>query len=533
MERRYLRNFDLRQIEQEETMCLVIGGGIAGLWAALELARAGTQVTVVVKGGGKDSNSYHAQGGIAAAVGEDDSAALHAADTLIAGNGLCDPAAVRLVTQEGAAAIRALSAAGVRFDTADGIWQRGREGGHNRRRVLHVDGDSTGAGIIRQLWHLAEEQPNINLLTSCIAVDLLREGGRCRGALLQRDGADSLSAVYAANTILATGGVGRLYRNTSNPEGATGDGVAMAYRAGVQLTDLEFVQFHPTVLAASHAPSFLISEAVRGEGARLVNGAGQYFMTGVHPLAELAPRDVVAREMHRQRFALKESVFLDATRLTNCQERFPGIYQTCRQWGFDMKRDLLPVAPAAHYWMGGIRTDLMGRTSLSGLYACGEVACSGLHGANRLASNSLLEGIVLGGRAAAAIGRERKLQQIKLTASSQEALTSLSDGEWRQQISACMEEHVGVARSAASLRKGVQFLTQTAQALRDVSADTAQAVEACNMLTVGRLIALAALWRQETRGGHCRTDYAQTNGKPYHAALCWRRGGGRRWRQGK
>ncbi len=528
MRNRYLRNFDLRLLPQARTQHLIIGGGAAGLWAALKLAAKGDEVMLALKGGSGDSNSFHAQGGIAAAVGEDDSPALHLQDTLLAGGGLCDLAAAGLITREGAKAVRELAASGVAFDLADGSWQRGREGGHSRSRVLHVDGDATGAGIVRSLWRKAAAQPRIKLLTGYMALDLLSENGRCRGALLQSPG--GLVAVNASSTILATGGAGRLYLHTSNPEGATGDGVAMAYRAGVKLKDLEFFQFHPTVLALKGAPSFLISEAVRGEGALLLNGSGERFMQQVHPLAELAPRDVVARELHRQRCELKEEVFLDATQLDCGWQRFPAIYQKCREFGLDPERELLPVAPAAHYWMGGVKVDLCGRTSLPGLYACGEVACSGLHGANRLASNSLLEAVVLGGRVAKAAAATKTGPGPKLEFSWEIKRPLLADyNTICLEIASCMEEHVGVAREKSSLGAAVRQLNAINEKLGACEVNEVAAAEACNLATIGRLVALAALWRRESRGGHYRIDHPDTGLKARHAALQRRKTGGLKW----
>lgn len=528
MQRRYLRNFNLRLLPQARTQHLIIGGGAAGLWAALKLAAKGGEVMLALKGERGDSNSFHAQGGIAAAVGEDDSPALHLQDTLLAGGGLCDLAAVGLFTREGARAVRELAASGVDFDCVDGIWQCGREGGHSRRRVLHVDGDATGAGIVRSLWRKAAVHPRIKLLTGYMALDLLCENGRCRGALLQSPG--GLVAVNSGSTILATGGAGQLYLHTSNPEGATGDGVAMAYRAGVKLSDLEFFQFHPTVLALNGAPSFLISEAVRGEGALLVNSNGERFMPKIHPLAELAPRDVVARELHRQRCELKQKVFLDATRLSCGWERFPAIYQTCRALGLDPGREPLPVAPAAHYWMGGIKVDLFGRTSMAGLYACGEVACSGLHGANRLASNSLLEAVVLGGRVAKAAAAAKSGPGKKLDFSWEINQSVLPDHRAiRRQIAACMEENVGVARDESSLSTAVRQMNAINDKLASCAVHDVATAEVCNLAKIGHLVALAALWRRESRGGHYRIDHPEAMGKCRHAALQRRKTGGFKW----
>ena len=526
MNRRYLRNFDTTQLRCLEIPCLIVGAGVAGLWTALKVARSGCRVMLMVKGEVFDSNSHHAQGGIAAAVGDDDFPELHNQDTLAAGGDLCSKVAAQLVTDQGPAAIATLAAAGVAFDANQNGWLLGREGGHRRHRIMHVDGDATGAGIVRALWRRVQEEPRIQVRTQCMALDLLVTGGRCRGVLAQAGPGGEMLTVAAAVTILATGGAGQLYRYTTNPEGATGDGVAMAYRAGVCLKDLEFMQFHPTALAVQGLPSFLISEAVRGEGAPLLDGQGERFMLQEHALGDLAPRDIVARAIYRCR-KKKYSVVLDTTQVSGFEVRFPGIYAACSRLGLDPCHDPLPVAPAAHYWMGGIRIDLQGRTSLSGLYACGEAACSGLHGANRLASNSLLEGIVFGGRVAVSAVREARRPIVRPALAYQEERSALENAlDWRTQIRACMEGHAGVEREKNSLFAGLKWFASNAVRLEAAEPLTIESAETCNLFTLGRLVMQAAWWRQESRGCHYRLDFEEKKAVGKHQLVKWRRKGG-------
>jgi len=396
--RRYLVGFDTEELTQFSSDVLVIGSGMAGLTAALGAAARGLTVNLVTKGEVTDTNTWYAQGGIAGAVGEADSVELHLADTLVVGAGLCDEDTVRAVVGEAGVALRDLVALGVDFDhEANGAIDLHREGGHSLPRVLH-SGDATGAEIQNTLSARVRNAERVTLFENRFLVDLLTAGDRCVGALVHDPTARRLSVFWADSVVLATGGAGQLYRVTTNPSVATGDGVAAAWRAGAELADLEFVQFHPTAFDSAATPKFLITEALRGEGAYLLDCEENRFMLGVHPLAELAPRDVVSREIVKvmQRCG-RPNVWLDARHLGEplLKARFPMIFETCLEAGYDLSRDLIPVAPAAHYAIGGIRVDIDGRTSVPGLYASGECACSGLHGANRLASNSLLEGLVL------------------------------------------------------------------------------------------------------------------------------------------
>src|SRR5918998_258249 len=392
----------------ETTDVLVVGSGVAGLTAALHLREQGLHVTVVTKVNIDDGSTRWAQGGIAAVLDPLDTPAAHAADTEVAGVGLCDPAAVRVLVEEGPLRVRELMRLGAEFDRhPDGTLMLTREGGHHANRIVHAGGDATGAEVQRALHAAVHRDPWIRVVDHALVLDLLRAAdGRACGVTLHVLGEgteDGVGAVLARAVVLATGGMGQVYAVTTNPSVSTGDGVALALRAGATVTDLEFVQFHPTALytARGGAQQPLVSEALRGEGAYLRDGDGKRFMVGQHDLAELAPRDIVAKAIHRVMTAESgDHVWLDARHVADVTARFPTITAFCRDAGVDPAHDLVPVAPAAHYASGGVRTDLRGRTSIKGMYACGEVACTGVHGANRLASNSLLEGLVFANRIA-------------------------------------------------------------------------------------------------------------------------------------
>ncbi len=482
---------------------VVVGAGIAGLRAAIELAAAG-EVLVIAKESLRESSSEYAQGGIAAALGEDDSVDLHAQDTVAAGDGLSDPEAVRVLVRSAPAAISELIEWGAQFDREDSRLALGREGAHSRRRILHARGDSTGSEIARTLYRKAASLPGIEFRSFSAVTDLLVAEGEVAGVVVC-DAASRRSIPIAARAVLlATGGLGRIYRVTTNPDVATGDGVAAAYRAGAELSDLEFVQFHPTALRVEGAPPFLLSEALRGEGALLVNATGERFMPRYHPLAELAPRDVVSRAIVTEmRRTGAPHVFLDARPLgeETLRRRFPRIYQTCLGYGLDLAREPAPVHPAAHYAMGGVWTDLDGRTSLPRLFAAGEVAATGVHGANRLASNSLLEALVFGARAgramrelaAAPIPEGVRPPEVSFPAVSADELRSLA---W---------EHCGIVRSGPQLERACEMLEGTPFARADHP--TRELFEIRNMHTVLWLIARCALARRESRGAHYRTDF--------------------------
>src|SRR5256886_4936791 len=494
----------------ETTDVIVVGSGIAGLTAALHLREAGLHVTVVTKVNIDDGSTRWAQGGIAAVLDPFDTPAAHAADTIVAGVGLCDPAAVEVLVTEGPARVRELMRVGAEFDRyPDGSLMLTREGGHHANRIVHAGGDATGAEVQRALHAAVRRDPWIRLVEHALVLDLLRDrGGRACGVTLHVLGEgteDGVGAILARAVVLATGGMGQVFASTTNPVVSTGDGVALALRAGAAVTDIEFVQFHPTALflgAAGVDQQPLVSEALRGEGAYLVDGDGKRFMVGQHELAELAPRDVVAKGIFRQmRMASTDHVFLDARHIPDVPHRFPTITASCLAVGVNPETDLIPVAPAAHYASGGVRTDLAGRTSIPGLYACGEVACTGVHGANRLASNSLLEGLVFARRIAVDILRDLPERTDPVPVPEPGGVVH---ADLRARLQQEMSAGAGVLRSRASL-------SGTAAALADLATPgqrpNTASWEATNLLTVATALVAAALRREETRGCHWREDF--------------------------
>ncbi len=499
---------------------IIIGSGIAGLYTAL-LAQAHGQVLVVTKAGLEECNTRYAQGGIAAAVDPGDSPEQHFRDTLAAGADLCNPAAVRVLTEEGPARIADLIERGVDFDTVHGEVALTREAAHSLPRVLHARGDATGMEIELTLARLARLS-RVTLLQNHLVTRIVVQEGRAAGVVVTDLRQGRCREVAGRHVVLATGGAGRLFRNTTNPAVATGDGVALAYRAGAEVESLEFYQFHPTALHYPGAPPFLITEAARGEGGVLRNEEGERFMVGRHPAAELAPRDVVARAITQEmRRTGRPHVFLDLTHLPpeTVRLRFPTIYRTCRGLGIDITKEPIPVAPAAHYMIGGVRVDLWGRTNVPGLYACGEVACTGAHGANRLASNSLLEVLVFSRRLvqAAVAGAPEVAEgpdaipvlrvvgppaEVEVDPSPQPvALVGLQELLW---------EHVGIERSGAGLSHAcAQLLAWRARPVQ--AATERDRLEMEGMFLTAHLLANAALLRQESRGAHYRTDFPQTD----------------------
>ncbi|WP_274914188.1 L-aspartate oxidase [Streptomyces sp. WZ-12] len=534
---------------------VVVGSGVAGLTAALRCAAAGRRTVVVTKARLDDGSTRWAQGGIAAALGDGDSPEQHLADTLVAGAGLCDEEAVRALVTEGPDAVHRLIAAGARFDTTPGGEEIAltREGGHHRRRIAHAGGDATGAEISRALVSAVRAEDTgerealsaeggggrragLRTIENALVLDLLTDAeGRTAGVTLHVMGEgqhDGVGAVHAPAVVLATGGMGQVFSATTNPAVSTGDGVALALRAGAEVSDLEFVQFHPTVLylgpdAEGQQP--LISEAVRGEGAHLVDGDGTRFMVGQHELAELAPRDIVAKAiMRRSQEQGVEHMYLDARHFgaDMWEHRFPTILAACRGHGIDPVTTPIPVAPAAHYASGGVRTDLHGRTTVPGLYACGEVACTGVHGANRLASNSLLEGLVFAERIAADIAANGTAAPVPAPVETRAPLPLLVP-EARPAIQRIMTTGASVLRSATSLATAADGLDRLSREAAEAAASPAPAAkapepgveawEATNLLCVARVLVAAARLREETRGCHWREDH------PDRDDASWRR----------
>jgi L-aspartate oxidase len=488
---------------------LVIGAGVAGLRAAIELASAG-RVLVVAKDTLRESSSEYAQGGIAVALSDDDEVALHEQDTIAAGDGLCDPEAVRTLVEEGPAAIQELIDWGAEFDRVNGELAFTREGAHSRNRILHSHGDSTGREIARTLYRRAAALPNVEFRSFSATTDLLVADGGVAGAIVFEGREQRATSVRAKAVLLATGGLGCVFRETTNPDVATGDGVAMAWRAGAEIEDIEFVQFHPTALYVEGAPRFLLSEALRGEGAYLRNATGERFMERYHPLAELAPRDVVSRAIVAEMRRTGGGVTLDITHrgAEFVRRRFPRIYETCLKYGVDLGTTPAPVHPAAHYAMGGVRTDLKGCTSVKRLYAAGEVACTGVHGANRLASNSLLEGVVFGARAARTMREFASADALPEPPEPAAIFPCASLDE----IRSLAWEKCGVIRTGAELSAAVAWL-----AARETGGPPRY--DARNVHQVISLIAQCALEREESRGAHFRTDFPEKAAVAKHSSI--------------
>lgn len=532
--RRYLIPFRSLLLPHIVTDTLVIGSGVAGLRTAIEASEHG-DVIVLAKDALEFSNTAWAQGGIAAAIGDDDSSGLHVEDTITAGAGLCLEKSVRAVVEEAPSEIGRLVGWGMRFDRdAEGEIDLGREGGHHRNRILHADGDATGRELVRtlvdRLRTIAAERGNVRLFEQCFALDLVTAGGPGTPVLgaITHHPRYGLQIVWAKATILASGGAGQVFRETTNPKVATGDGVAMAWRAGAAVADLEFMQFHPTTLYVAGASRALLSEAIRGEGGHLVDRRGERFMLGKHPLAELAPRDVVSRCIVDHLARTQEpNVFLDVRHIgaERFAARFPMLAALLRSYELDPGRDLIPVHPAAHYTIGGVWADLDGRTSVPGLYAVGEAACNGLHGANRLASNSLVEGLVFGRRAGRAVlersdANRGPVQVVSDIRPSDRGELDLIDV--RSSLRSAMWRNVGIERHGSRLADAEDMLEFWSRYCLDKIFDDLAGWEVQNLLTVGGLMTRAARWRRESRGTHCRVDFPEPD-ESFVAHASWRR----------
>jgi L-aspartate oxidase len=520
--RPYIASLPPRPLLRRQFDVLVLGGGIAGLTAAIAAARR-WHVGLLTKASLNDTTTFLAQGGIAAALGESDSPDLHFEDTVNAGAGLCDPEAVRVLVNEGPDRVRELIEICPRFDRQNGEIVLGREGAHSVRRVAHAGGDATGREVSSALSEAARVGSRVQLYEDEFAIDLLTIDGRCIGALSLNLADGEYTLNLAMVTILATGGAGQVYARTTNPEVATGDGVAMAYRAGAAIRDLEFVQFHPTGLAVGDSPTPLITEALRGEGALLRNAAGERFMPAVDPKAELASRDVVVRAMNAE-MAREGSthVYLDATGLDADMlvRRFPRVTALLAEHELDLSRDLIPVAPVAHYFIGGVVTDVWGRTTVPGLYAAGEVASTGVHGANRLASNSLLEGLVFGDRVVrhldryiGRLGEDVRRLQFELPAQSDQPQQRSDIAAVRRRVTELMSDKVGWVRGDEGLLGALEELRATNSSLRLGAAGPPE-FELLNILTLATQITKCALLREESRGVHVRDDYPERD--DYH-----------------
>jgi L-aspartate oxidase len=522
---RYLLPFDSRTALHRFTDILVIGGGLAGLRAA-NAVESNQSVLVVTKEHLRESSSNYAQGGIAGVLDPDDCFESHVADTLAAGGNLCDHEIVDMVIREGPRHIEELVRWGTRFDQSEGELSLGREGGHSRERIVHALGDATGKEVMRAVISRTSEIPNIDIWENTFTIDLLTYEGRCHGALIV-DSHQQPVMVWAKQTILCTGGTGQVFRESTNPSVATGDGSALAYRAGAELRDMEFVQFHPTVLYIAGSSRSLITEALRGEGAHLVDANGERFMPDYDQRAELAPRDVVSQSIIRQMELTKHSnVYLDLSHLDpeHVRSRFPGIAEVCTNFGLDITSDRIPVRPGAHYMVGGVTVDRQGRTSLPGLWAAGEVTSSGLHGANRLASNSLLEGLVYGAHAGEAASRAAAEEPTKMVALPIQhpvhAHTESFDvADVRVSLKSLMGRLAGVQRDAEGLREAADSIRSFAAYVMPYQFDRVEGWELHNLLLTASCMVDAALARNESRGVHFRSDFPKPDDEHWRRHL--------------
>ena len=527
---RYLTNFAPKKVSHRFADVLIVGGGLAGLRAALEIDSSLT-VIVITKDSIVQSNSSYAQGGIAGVIAPEDKIEFHVRDTMDAGGDLCNLATVESVISQAPDRIRELIAMGTQFDRDDGDdtdesdeseLTLGREGGHSHNRIIHANGDATGAEIMRAVIAKTREASNIHIIEDAFTLDLLTSDDRCRGAVVAIKGTEK-TLLWANETILCTGGAGQIFRETTNPAVATGDGHAMAYRAGVELRDMEFMQFHPTVLYIAGSSRSLITEAVRGEGAYLIGSEGDRFMADYDSRLELAPRDVVSQAIVTQMVKTNSSnVFLSLKHLDSdrVRSRFPGIAKAVAEFGLDLTKDPIPVRPGAHYMIGGITVDAVGQTSLKGLWAAGEATSSGLHGANRLASNSLLEGLVYGVSAAnqaSAKALECSDDQLEVLPIASDQLrtqaTAIDIPDIRNSLRSLLWRSAGVRRDGDSLTAAIDSIHTWQNYVLAQEFPSAEGWELQNMLTVGKLLCESALKREESRGVHLRTDFPDTDDK--------------------
>jgi len=499
---------------------IIIGSGVAGLISAF-YSPANLKVGLFTKGSLEESSTYYAQGGIAVALNNDDSPELHFEDTINAGAGLNEENIVKIVVEEGIERIKDLISAGVKFDRVNGL-EFTKEAAHSRKRIIHARGDSTGLELAKTLISIIKEKSNISIFEKYFLIDLVLDNDKAIGGIFLNE-KDEVELVYAKYVILATGGAGQIYPYTTNPITSTGDGIAIAYRAYASIMDLEFYQFHPTALKVDLPQKFLISEAVRGEGGILVNGYGERFMLNYHPQGELAPRDIVTRAIYLEMLETEKDIFLDFRPIgkSKIKRRFPNILRVCKQYGFDITKDLIPIEPSAHYLMGGIETDEWGRTRIKNLYACGEVACTGLHGANRLASNSLLEGIVFGKRCITAISQDLSSNNINTSIKLIEKSPNISFT--KKDLRELMWNNVGILREEKRLKDAVKILEIWNKELEGTFIKNREFLELKNMVLVSYLTAKSALLREESRGAHFRIDYPITK-EEWRKHIIWQKG---------
>lgn len=518
---RYLMDFDTDKIRKEYYDVIIIGSGIAGVYTALELPDK-YNIVILTKETIDISNSVLAQGGIAVSLDKEDSPELHFKDTLYAGAGLCDENSVWVLVNEAAQNIESLCKFGVNFDKKKNMDELSltREGAHSKNRIIHA-GDTTGKEVCDKLISVVETRNNVKIKERTFAIDILTDKDVCKG-VLTFDEDSSEYIMYVSNVVInAAGGFGQLYSNTTNPEVATGDGVGLAYRAGAELMDMEFVQFHPTVLFHPENKSFLISEAVRGEGAILRNINGERFMPQYHELNELAPRDIVSRAIFSEMKKTKsDHVFLDITFKGKdyLEHRFPNIYKTCLSYGIDMSKDYIPVAPAEHYCMGGVKADVFGRTNISGFFACGEVACSGIHGANRLASNSLLEGLVFGHKIGDEVNKvlsncEAFDKKFHIKYEQKRIKKQIDKKELKLELQNIMTGYVGIIRDRAGMMKAKDTVDEYYSLIHDMENASIEDFEIQNMVLLAKLVIEAAIEREESRGAHYRSDFNNIDDK--------------------